>query len=306
LSFLFGILSLFVIYKIFSRCGFPDLVRQGAVLFAAFFPSHAYFCSVVSNDSLSWLFCLLLTREITEEMPTTPNVQVAAGQIWSASLRSGALLGIGMLIKSSLFIFYPVLAVYFLYRWFISKDMRWLGALAMSFLLSGFLCAPWYIYNLNLYGSLFAFSVGNGPPQFFLFSDHRFVRFLFMTFKFFWYPMQNVAPSHASANLLRIEAIVTTVAIVLFVLSVRLRRRISFHTGIFCLLVVFNIAAYIKFNLYWDNAEGRYFFPSLIPILLFFCVPVYDFCRRFGLQTIVLPLLCAEALFPYVNLLLAR
>jgi 4-amino-4-deoxy-L-arabinose transferase-like glycosyltransferase len=306
LSFFFGVMSLLVIYKIFSRCGFPGIIGQGAVLFAAFFPAHAYFCSVVSNDSLSWLCCLLLTLEISADWAKIPDVPVPLRQKWLTSLRVGALLGIGMLIKSSLFVFYPVMAVFFLYRWFISKDLQWLGVLAVSFLLSGILSAPWYFHNLHLYGSFFAFGIGNGPPQFFLFSEHRFIRFLFMTFKFFWFPMQHVPASHAAANLLRIESMLLIVNIILCVLSVRSRKRFSFYALLLCLLVVLNIAAYLKFNLYWDNAEGRYFFPSLVPMLMFFCVPVYDCCRRFGLRTMVLPLLCAEALFPYVNLLLAR
>jgi hypothetical protein len=303
LSFFFGVLSLFVIHRIFSRCGFPDIVAQGAVLFASFFPAYAYFCSVVSNDSLVWLFSLLLILEIFTERTDAP---VTTRKMWHTSLRIGALLGIGMLVKSSLFIFSPVMAVYFLYRCFISKDLRWLGAMAVSFLLSGILSAPWYLHNLHLYGSFFAFGIGNGPPQFFLFSEHRLVRFIVMTFKFFWFPMQNVPPSHAAANLLRCEGLFLIVNIVLCIFYFLSRKHFSFHTSLLCLLVLLNIAAYLKFNLYWDNAEGRYFFPSLAPILMFFCIPLYYWCKRFGLQMMVLPLLCAEALFPYVNLLLVR
>ena len=142
--------------------------------------------------------------------------------------------------------------------------------------------------------------------EFFLFSEHRLIRFLFMTFKFFWFPMQHVPPSHAATNLLRTEALFLIVNIVLCVHYVRSHKRFSFYASLLCLLVVLNIAAYLKFNLYWDNAEGRYFFPSLVPMLMFMCVPVYDGCKRPGLQTMALPLVCAEALFPYVNLLLAR
>jgi 4-amino-4-deoxy-L-arabinose transferase-like glycosyltransferase len=192
LSFFLGIFSLLVIYKIFFRLGFPGILCQGAALFAAFLPIHAYFCSVVSNDSLCWLVCLLLTLEICTGWGKKTGVPVVGRQIWFSALRTGALLGIGMLIKSSLFIFYPVLGLFFLYRWFISKDLRWIGALAVSFLFSGLLSVPWYLHNLHQYGSFMAFGIGNGPHQFYLFSGNHFMDLLKWTLYYFWFPMQHV------------------------------------------------------------------------------------------------------------------
>jgi hypothetical protein len=304
LSFLFGALSLLVIYKIFCRCGLPVALAQAAVLFTALLPSNAYFCSVVSNDSLSWLFCLLLTLEITTVK--VPDFSSRLDRIWPAAIRTGLLLGCGMMIKSSLFVFYPVMAALFIYRWFDSKNTRWLVAGAVSLAFSVICIAPWYLHNLQTYGSLFAFGAGNGPPQFFLFSGHWFFRFLVMTMRFFWFPMQHVHASHAAANIVRFEALLLLVNIAICVLYIRSRKNFVPWKLLCGLLVATNCAAYISFNLHWDNAEGRYLFPSLVPVLLFFCVPVWHYCRRFGLERAVLPLLCAEALFPYVNLLLVK
>jgi 4-amino-4-deoxy-L-arabinose transferase-like glycosyltransferase len=306
MSFVFGILSLLVIHRIFSRFGFPQTVCQAAVLFAAFFPANAYFCSVVSNDSLSWLFCLLLTLEIAPVSRPYSSLQPDR-RIWPTAIRIGLLLAAGMLIKSSLFIFYPVMAALFLYRWFISRNWQWLTAGCAALVLSVVFAAPWYVHNQHLYGSFFAFGIGNGPPQFFLFSPHTFYRFLIMTFRFFWFPMQHVQASATAAIVVKIEALLLIINVVLFAFYVRSRRSIDAWKLLLVLLVVANAAAYISFNLHWDNAEGRYLFPSLVPMLLFFCVPVSHYCRRFGLspQAVIL-ILCAEALFPYVNLLLIR
>jgi 4-amino-4-deoxy-L-arabinose transferase-like glycosyltransferase len=304
LSFVFGVLSLLVIYRIFSLAGFPKTVGYAAVLFAAFFPVHAYFCSVVSNDALSWLFALLLTKEIVRVK--IPHALQGTKQIWLSCLWIGTILGIGMLVKSSLFIFFPVVVALFLYRWHVSKNSQWLFSGAASVAFSCLLAAPWYVHNLHVYGSLFAFGVGSGPAQFFLFSPHRFMRFLSMTFTFFWFPMQHVPGSGAAGNILRCEALLLLVNIALCAPYVRSRGNISAWKLLLCLLAAVNIAAYLSFNLRWDNAEGRFFLPSLVPILLFFCVPVSHFCKRFRLGPAVLPLLCAEALFPYVNLLLVR
>jgi hypothetical protein len=306
LSFVFGVLSLLIIKKIFVRLGFPEVLCQGAVLFAAFFPAHAYFCSVVSNDSLTWLVALLLTLEIASVKKTAIPTTAGSKQIWLTSLRIAVLLGAGMLIKSSLFIFYPVMAALFLCRWFISKDIRWLGAMAASLLLSGLLAAPWYLHNLHLYGSFLAFGIGNGPPQFFLFSGQQIITFVKWTLYFFWFPMQHVPASHAAGAVLWCETLLLFVNAVLCGFYVLARRRMAFWKLLLLLLALVNIAAYINYNLCWSNAEGRFFLPSFVPILLFFCAPLYHYCRRFRLETIVLPVVCAEALFPYVNLLLVR
>jgi hypothetical protein len=305
MSLVFGILSLLVVHRIFSRFGFSQTVCQAAVLFAAFFPTNAYFCSVVSNDSLSWLFCLLLTLEITAVRTRFSSLQ--PDRIWLTAIRIGLLLCGGMLIKSSLFIFYPVTAALFLYRWFVSKNWQWLAAGCAAIVLSVLFAAPWYVHNQHLYGSFFAFGIGNGPPQFFLFSPHTFCRFLVMTLRFFWFPMQHVPASAAAAAVVKIEALLLLINVGLCAFYVRSRRSIDAWKLLLVLLVVANAAAYISFNLHWDNAEGRYLFPSLVPMLLFFCVPVSHYCRRFGLSPkAAILLLCAEALFPYVNLLLIR
>jgi hypothetical protein len=198
------------------------------------------------------------------------------------------------------------MAALFLYRWFISKDIRWLGAMVASLLLSGLLAAPWYLHNLHLYGSFFAFGIGNGPPQFFLFSGQQIMNFVKWTLYFFWFPMQHVPASHAAGAVLWCETLLLLCNVVLFGLYVHLQKHMAFWKLLLLLLALVNIAAYIKFNLCWSNAEGRYFLPSFVPILLFFCAPLYHYCRRFRLETIVLPVVCAEALFPYVNLLLVR
>jgi multisubunit Na+/H+ antiporter MnhE subunit len=71
-------------------------------------------------------------------------------------------------------------------------------------------------------------------------------------------------------------------------------------------ILLVNIAAYLFYNLRWDNADGRFLFPSLGAILVFFCVPLYRLSESLQLQRLVVPLLVAEALFPNLLLLLVR
>jgi 4-amino-4-deoxy-L-arabinose transferase-like glycosyltransferase len=302
LSFLFGALSLLVIRRIFSALSFPAAVKNGAVVFAAFFPTHAYFCSVASNDALSWLLALLLTQEIIRLCVTKSDFD--SKKLWRSALYSGLLLGIGMLTKTSLFLFVPVVAGIFLYRFFVSRNRQWLFALAAVLCIAVILAGPWYLRNLRVYGSLFAFNVGNGPPQFFLFSAHQFVRFLTLALYCFWFPMQHVPPSHAVVAFLWCEAVIMLANGGLFAVYALKKRKIAlWETTLGCLLLL-NIAAYINYNLHWDNADGRFLFPSLAALLVFFCVPLYHFSEGLRLRRFVVPLLVCEALFPYLLLLL--
>jgi 4-amino-4-deoxy-L-arabinose transferase-like glycosyltransferase len=302
LSFLFGALSLLVIKRIFSSLSFPAAFGNGAVLFTAFLPTHAYFCSVASNDALSWLLALLLTLEMA-------GLCVAEGafgskKLWRSALYSGLLLGIGMLTKTSLLLFVPVVAGIFLYRFFVSRNRQWLSALAAVLCIAAVLAGPWYLRNLQVYGSLFAFDVGNGPPQFFLFSAHQFVRFLKLALYCFWFPMQHVPPSHAVGAMLWCEVIIMLANGALFAAYAVSKKRIALWEIFLAGLLLLNIAAYINYNLHWDNADGRFLFPSLAALLVFFCVPLYHFSKGPRLQRFVAPLLVCEALFPYLLLLL--
>jgi 4-amino-4-deoxy-L-arabinose transferase-like glycosyltransferase len=302
LSFLFGALSLLVIKRIFSVLSFPAAVGNGAVLFTAFFPTHAYFCSVASNDSLSWLLALLVTLELAglcrQDIPFDP------GRLRRSALYTGLLLGIGMLTKTSLLLFGPVVSGLFLYRFFASRNRQWLLALAAVLCITAVLAGPWYLRNLRVYGSLFAFNVGNGPPQFFLFSAHQFVRFLKLALYCFWFPMQHVPPSHAVGAMLWFEAFIMLVNCSLFAVYAVLKKKIALWEILLAGLLLLNIAAYVNYNLHWDNADGRFLFPSLAAVLVFFCAPLYHFSERLRLQRLVVPLLVCESIFPYLLLLL--
>jgi 4-amino-4-deoxy-L-arabinose transferase-like glycosyltransferase len=302
LSFLFGALSLLVIRRIFSALSFPAAVGNGAMVFAAFFPTHAYFCSVASNDALSWLLALLLTQEIIRLC--VAESAFGSKRLWRSALYLGLLLGIGMLTKTSLLLFVPVVAAILFYRFFMSRDRQWLSALAVVLCMAAVLAGPWYLRNLQVYGSLFAFDVGNGPPQFFLFSGHQFVRFLTLALYCFWFPMQHVPPSHAVGAFLWCEVVIMLANGGLFAAYMVSKRKIALWEIFLAGLLLLNIAAYINYNLHWDNADGRFLFPSLAALLVFFCVPLYHFSKGLRLQRFVAPLLVCEALFPYLLLLL--
>jgi|WetSurMetagenome_2_1015567.scaffolds.fasta_scaffold00234_21 4-amino-4-deoxy-L-arabinose transferase-like glycosyltransferase len=302
LSFLFGVLSLLAIRKIFEALALSKTAAAGAVAFTALLPTHAYFCSVVSNDSMSWLIALLLTLALVRAC--NPAGETRARSPVREGAYVGLLLGAGMLTKASLFLFAPVAAAVFLWMFFARRNVGWLYGLVTLSCVAVVLAGPWYLRNLHVYGSLFAFGVGNGPPQFFLFEPRQFVRFIKIAVYSFWFPMQHVPPSHAVTAFIGFETLVFAANGWLFVTYMVSKRRALWEVVLGSLLVL-NAAAYVNYNLHWDNADGRFLFPSLAALLVFFCVPFERFCARMGWEKLYVPLLAAEALLPYLLLFLA-
>ncbi len=304
LSFLFGILSLIVVWKIFSILPLPGTIPKAAVLFTALLPTHAYFCSVASNDSMSWFVSLLITLECML-LCTAAGSAKAKNPVVSGTFM-GLLLGAGMLVKASLLLFVPIAFGLYAWKFFVRRDGRWLAALAIMLVIASICAGPWYARNLRVYGSPLAFGVGNGPSQFFLFEPHQFIRFVKLAVYCFWFPMQHVPPSHLVAAMLGVMAVVLLVNVGMLAAYLIRKRSVAQWEIALAILLLLNFAAYINYNLHWDNADGRFLFPSLAALLVLFCVPLEHFLRRVHRHNLLLPIVFAETLFPYLLLFLVR
>ena len=150
-SFACGLLSLVILGRIFTRLGCPAAWRRTGILFVAFLPTHAYFSSLASNDSLSWLIGLLLTNEMVglvgSECAVTGVPSLAAG------VRLGLLLASGMLTKSNLSLFIPVLVIVYAYLALAARRMRSAVSVVVPLGVMLALAGPWYWRNLLLCGS---------------------------------------------------------------------------------------------------------------------------------------------------------
>jgi 4-amino-4-deoxy-L-arabinose transferase-like glycosyltransferase len=302
LSFLFGILSLLVIRRIFSAASLSIAAGNGAMLFAAFLPTHTYFCSVASNDSMTWFIALLLTLELVRAC--NPADAARSQSPLKSGIYFGLLLGIGMLTKASLLIFAPVAAAVFVWLFFVKREPGRLYALVAMLCIAAICAGPWYLRNLRVYSSLLAFGVGNGPPQFFLFAPQQFVRFVKIAVFSFWFPMQHIPPSHAVGATIGFEVLLVGANAWLLAKYMAGKKRVALWEAVLGCLLLLNVAAFVNYNLHWDNGDGRFLFPSLAALLIFFCVPLEQFCERHGLRRFYVPLLAAEALFPYFLLFL--
>lgn len=270
-SFLAGLVSLMVLWSILGRLGLGDAARRAGVAFAALLPVHVYFTSVVSNDSLCWLLALVLTRELL--------MRVQGEAPGPADLRLGILLGLGMLTKSSLAVFYPVavLAYVFIAR----RDSRRralvgaLIAIGVSLLIAG----PWYARNLRLYGSPMALEVGFGPHEPGRWSLTAQAHAAMGTMRSFWFPMQHIASQPLVRALRGLELLLAAFHVAALVWFVRRRPLDPPVITVLALLAV-TFAGHIALSFSWGESEGRFLLPALAAIVYVIAAPVFALAAR--------------------------
>jgi len=296
-SFVAGLVSLCVLWGILGRLGLSDAACRAGVAFAALLPVHVYFTSVVSNDSLCWLLALLLTRELL--------MRVQGETSGPADLGLGILLGLGMLTKSALAVFYPVVVLAYLLgarrrpsRWAL---MGAVIAIGVSLLIAG----PWYARNLRLYGSPMALDVGFGPHEPGRWSLIAQAHAAVGTLRSFWFPMQHIASRPLVLALRAVELLLAALHVA--ALAWFLRRRpvdASLVTTLALLAVTF--AGHITLSFSWGESEGRFLLPALAAMVYAIVAPVFALAARDRLgERLAWIYLVALAIHPYLFLAFA-
>lgn len=273
-SMLSGLLSLVVLAGILARLGLGPSARRAGVAFVALLPVHVYFTSLVSNDGPCWLFALLITRELLARVQGEASAAI--------DLRLGVLLGLGMLTKSAIAVFYPAtLLVYALVarRGAGGHALRGaLTALAVSALIAG----AWYVRNSMVYGSPFALEVGFGPPEPGRWSRAAQVGSAVRTVSTLWFPFHDL-PAHWAAQALRVLGGVLVVLHAGLALAYLTRRRPldAAHLTIVAIVAV-TLAGHLALGLRWGEGEGRFLLPALASIAYLVVAPVWVLASRIG------------------------
>jgi hypothetical protein len=295
LSVFFGMAGLLVIALILRDCGFPARVQQAAVLFIGLLPSHLYFTVLVSNDALSWLFALLLTREFLRYGSLDEGNPAAS----RTAVMTAIYLAAGALTKGSLLVFFPAATGVFLYKYYVSKNRTHLvrGALALG--ISGAAILPWYVRNIVLYHSLLGTPSASGHAFFTLQGLYGFLK---VTDKYFWFPMQHLHGGTSAYFVLCAigAAVITAHALAAVWYFVKEGRR-SFPAAALLFILLLNAAAYMWYFFFteWGNPEARFLFPALGAIAFFFIVPAYRVFTHFRIKRYFLPYILTVSLFSY-------
>jgi dolichyl-phosphate-mannose-protein mannosyltransferase len=301
LSVVCGLLSLVVLSRVLARLGLGDSARRAGVVFAAWLPVHAYFTSLVSNDGLSWLIALLIMHDLLRR--AGPAGEAPAGGI-GADVRLGVLLGLGMLTKSALAVFYPVALL--AYAVLGLDRRRVLAGAAIAIGVSLVLAGPWYARNVMVYGSPFALQVGFGPPEPGRWSLLAQAHAAAITIRTFWLPMQHLPapPEVLVPRLLGVALVALHGAAALAYLARRLPlERPTLVAGALLAVVV---AGHAALNLTWGESEGRFLLPALGPIVFLFVAPAFAWAAgRKGREGMAFAYCLLLAVHPYLFLAFA-
>jgi 4-amino-4-deoxy-L-arabinose transferase-like glycosyltransferase len=308
LSLLSALLSLLVLSRILALLGLGPAARQAGVAFAALLPVHVYFTSVVSNDGLSWLIALLITHELLRRAPgaapSATDERRSAGM--EADVRLGVLLGVGMLTKTALVIFYPVALLVYAQIERREPGRRVLAGALVAIGVSLLFAAPWYARNLMLYATPFALEVGFGPPEPGRWSLIAQANAAAGTIRSFWLPMRHLDATLPVVALRALGAILVAVHATVALGFLARRIPLDGPTFMAAALLAANIAGHVSLNLMWGESEGRFLLPALGPLVFLFVAPVFTWLsKRKDGERLAWIYLILVAAHPYLFLALA-
>lgn len=279
-SALFQLGTIFVAFRA-CRDFFPDRVEValGTAAFVAFLPTSAQLGGAINNDSLTTLLCALLFWKLGKV--------VMRGQTPRKALLPGLILGLGLLTKLSVLQLLPTVVVAYLIavRWRqmpLGQAAKCLGVvLAVGFLLA----SPWLIRNTMLYGDPFTLKIfpltageGTPTPQTMMGLMHwTWDQYLALTatrtFATFWFilPPNSL---HAASGALALVSLFALGGVWGAVSTLIQGRREGMErenvapgrlTKLFVCGIVLLIPFFARFILSFFQAQGRYFFPALLP-----------------------------------------
>jgi 4-amino-4-deoxy-L-arabinose transferase-like glycosyltransferase len=299
LAALFGIACVVTLWQVLRTMGFS---REACGLIAGmwgFSFNHAYFSSLVSNDSMSWLWAVLVSGQL---------LGLTERKEWNRKdvLITGIVLGSGFLIKSSLLLFVPVVGMVGLMALLRTRSygplIRVMGIGAIAAAIAG----PWYVRNLIVYGSITNMEMANGAVVHNLWEPTTLVLFLKSAINCFWVPVTNIEAGMIRSVLNGLGALVLAALFFNFVRTWLRKRSFTAQGVLLTTLFLINGAAYLSYNLHWTMADGRFLYPSLIPLSLLLYMPLAngrDGASAVGKKWVRIALFAALTLFPYLFLL---
>jgi hypothetical protein len=301
LSLIFGLSSLWILMLVMRDLGCPVIIQKAAIIFAGLLPTHVYFTSVASNDSMSWFLALLFIRFLQQYVKSPLSLDTK-----KILIKISMCLAAGALTKSSFLFFYPVFGMVFIYRFYVSRNRSQFFIAMYAFVCSGVVALPWYIRNMFLYHSFSGVQCTLWHPSL---SLARIIMLVKNTIKLFWFPMQNLQGGTAPFLIIcawgAVILAVHTVAALVFLAQKHNR---TSSVNIFLLLFFVNAAAYAWYFFFspWGNPEARFLFPALASISFFMTMPVYIFFKKLTIEIFFLPYIVAVVSFPYLFIAFAR
>jgi len=272
------------------RAGFGEVsegaIALGATAFVAFLPMHTAMTAAINNDTLAEL----LLSALLGLMILRLGDRVAPRRY---AVLAGVLLGLALLTKVS--IYQAVLLVTFVEfaRWLRWRDARAAVTTAGTVLLvAALLAAPWFARNALVYGLTDligkgrhdAVVIGQLTTAEFV-AQHGLDRlahdFLGTSFRSFWGQfgwMGLVLDSRVYLMLLALS-LTAGVGLLAFARSIA-HRGSATPVALLALTILLALAAYLGYNVTLVQHQGRYLFPAIVPLGVFFALGLREAWRR--------------------------
>lgn len=294
-----------------GRAVFPERppLAYGTMAFVAFVPMHVAMLASVNNDALAGLIVatllLLMIRRLNHEPPPTANRQstyVAGQPAAQNDWLLGLLLGLGLITKLTVYIVIPLVAVML---WLAEGEAKrrsgeaakpdgrfgtWptiFRRLVVIYGLALLVALPWYARNAALYGNFDILGLGRHDEI--VVGQLRTTEVIATTgllphlanlatttFHSFWgqFGWMAVPMDQRTYQLLTILSLLALGGLIFTIYDLRFTHHSSLILLILTLLLT--LLAYAWYNLTFVQFQGRYLFPALIPLGLFFTMGLYE------------------------------
>ncbi len=144
---LYGILTLYVIYKILTKINMSDYARVIAFGMVCFLPRHIYMSAMASNDSISYLFVSLCVYLIIRALENNLNIFF--------SILTCITISVALFIKYTNYILLPTVAILIiiLIKLKTFDKRQTLRFSILSFGLPAIFITIYALFNYSIYGS---------------------------------------------------------------------------------------------------------------------------------------------------------
>jgi len=281
-------------------------IAFGTMAFVAFVPMHVAILASVNNDALAELILavlllLMIRRICSMERPPLRH-----------DLLLGLVLGLGLVTKTTVYIAVPLVV---LTLWFSLSAQRerdetertrfdwsiFFKQVAGIYGLAFIIALPWYIRNVRLYGSIDILGLARhneiviGQLRTLDFLTEVGVvtyasNFITTTFRSFWgqFGWMAVPMDSRTYSLLTILTFMALGGLVVFLITVRSSSELSPSElsvqrnalTLMAMSVLLMCLAYGWYNITFVQFQGRYLFPGLIPLGLFFSLGLGEALNR--------------------------
>ena len=286
-----------------ARSIFPDrpVIMYGAMALVAFTPMHLTMLASVNNDALAELILAVILLFLTERLVchTDPTQH---SRYFQSDLRLGVLLGLGLVTKTTVYIAIPLIAVVL---WLTSRSANcnphfrydWRKLARQAFVVYGLallIALPWYVRNVVMYGGFDILGlvrhdrvvVGQLRTADYIAQVGLVTylgEFVKVTFESFWGQFGWMAVPLPSWIYSLLTALTLTALVGLVALwrgNRTLAATLSSGQRQALALLALNAAlmalGYIWYNLTFVQFQGRYLFPALIPLGVFFALGLHE------------------------------